>query len=294
MTEPAKHDDLLTELDDLVASADTGARKPHGLTGKLLLSIAALWSLFQLWIASPLPYMLRFGVFNSTEARSIHLALAVFLGFMAFPAFRRSPRDHVPIVDWILALAAAFCAAYIYIFYAALAERPGNPTNIDVTVALMGLALLLEATRRALGPPLMVVALLFIIYSVAGPYMPDMLAHKGVSLTSLANHQWLTTQGVFGIALGVSTSFVFLFVLFGSLLDKAGAGNYFIKLAFSMLGHYKGRTSQGSGGCLWPDRADFRLVYCQHCHHRHLYHSDDEARGLFRRTGRSSRSIRFS
>lgn len=246
MTEPAKHDDLLTELDDLVASADTGARKPHGLTGKLLLSIAALWSLFQLWIASPLPYMLRFGVFNSTEARSIHLALAVFLGFMAFPAFRRSPRDHVPIVDWILALAAAFCAAYIYIFYAALAERPGNPTNIDVTVALMGLALLLEATRRALGPPLMVVALLFIIYSVAGPYMPDMLAHKGVSLTSLANHQWLTTQGVFGIALGVSTSFVFLFVLFGSLLDKAGAGNYFIKLAFSMLGHYKGGPAKAA------------------------------------------------
>ncbi|WP_185268109.1 TRAP transporter permease [Halopseudomonas xiamenensis] len=246
MSEAAKRDDLVTELEDLVATSDTGARKPHGLTGKLLLGVAALWSLFQLWIASPLPYMLGFGVFNSTEARSIHLALAVFLGFMAFPAFRRSPRDHVPLVDWLMALAGAFCAAYIYIFYTDLAGRPGNPTTVDVVVALAGLALLLEATRRALGPPLMIVALVFIIYSLAGPWMPDMLSHRGVSFVSLANHQWLTTQGVFGIALGVSTSFVFLFVLFGSLLDKAGAGNYFIKLAFSLLGHYRGGPAKAA------------------------------------------------
>ncbi|WP_193074268.1 TRAP transporter permease [Pseudomonas sp. FME51] len=246
MTDSAKRDDLLTELDDLVATSDTGARKPQGFTGKLLLSVAACWSLFQLWIASPLPYIAGFGVFNSTEARSIHLALAVFLGFMAFPAFRRSPRDHVPLTDWAMALVGAFCAAYIYIFYAALAERPGSPTTIDVVVALVGLVLLLEATRRALGPPLMIVALVFMVYSVAGPYMPGMLAHRGVSLTSLANHQWLSTQGVFGIALGVSTSFVFLFVLFGSLLDKAGAGNYFIKLAFSLLGHYRGGPAKAA------------------------------------------------
>lgn len=246
MSEAAKRDDLVTELEDLVATSDTGARKPHGLTGKLLLGVAALWSLFQLWIASPLPYMLGFGVFNSTEARSIHLALAVFLGFMAFPAFRRSPRDHVPLLDWLMALAGAFCAAYIYIFYTDLAGRPGNPTTVDVVVALAGLALLLEATRRALGPPLMIVALVFIIYSLAGPWMPDMLSHRGVSFVSLANHQWLTTQGVFGIALGVSTSFVFLFVLFGSLLDKAGAGNYFIKLAFSLLGHYRGGPAKAA------------------------------------------------
>ncbi|MCO5786176.1 C4-dicarboxylate ABC transporter [Pseudomonas sp. G11-1] len=246
MTDSAKREDLLTELDDLVATSDTGARKPHGLTGKLLLSVAAFWSLFQLWIASPLPYMVGFGVFNSTEARSIHLALAVFLGFMAFPALRRSPRDRVPLSDWIMALAGAFCAAYIYLFYAALAGRPGNPTTLDVAVAIVGLLLLLEATRRALGPPLMIVALVFIVYSLAGPWMPGMLAHRGVSLTSLANHQWLSTQGVFGIALGVSTSFVFLFVLFGSLLDKAGAGNYFIKLAFSLLGHYRGGPAKAA------------------------------------------------
>lgn len=246
MSEPAKPDNLASELDELVASSDVGGRKPHGITGKLLLGVAAGWSLFQLWIASPLPYMVGFGVFNSTEARSIHLALAVFLGFMAFPALRRSPRDRVPVQDWIMALVGAFCAAYIYLFYQELASRPGSPTTLDVVVALTGLTFLLEATRRALGPPLMIVALVFILYSIAGPHMPGMLSHRGVSWVSLANHQWLSTQGVFGIALGVSTSFVFLFVLFGSLLDKAGAGNYFIKLAFSVLGHYRGGPAKAA------------------------------------------------
>lgn len=228
------------ELETLVASADTGARKPAGITGRILVSTAALWSLFQLWIASPLPFAVGFGVFNATEARSIHLAFAVFLGFMAFPALKRSPRNRVPLLDWVLAVLAAFCAAYIYVFYTELAARPGSPTTQDVAVGILGLILLLEATRRALGPPLMIVALVFIVYSLAGPWMPGILAHRGVSVQALVNHQWLTTQGVFGIALGVSTSFVFLFVLFGALLDKAGAGNYFIKVAFSLLGHYRG------------------------------------------------------
>ena len=241
-----RHDDLDNELEDLVASSDTGARKPHGVTGKLLVGVAAAWSLFQLWIASPLPYMVGFGVFNSAEARSIHLSFAVFLGFMAFPALKRSPRDYVPVLDWILALVASFCAAYLFIFYSELASRPGSPTTVDVVVGVVGLLMLLEATRRALGPPLMIVAAIFIIYSLAGPHMPGILAHRGVSLESLTNHQWLTSQGVFGIALGVSTSFVFLFVLFGALLDKAGAGNYFIKVAFSLLGHYRGGPAKAA------------------------------------------------
>ncbi|MBQ0742757.1 MAG: TRAP transporter permease [Pseudomonas sp.] len=241
-----QRDDLSTELEDLVATSDTGARKPHGFTGKLIVSVAAAWSLFQLWIASPLPYLVGFGVFNSAESRSIHLAFAIFLGFMAFPALKRSPRERVPVLDWVLAFAASFCAAYLFIFYTELASRPGNPTTLDVIVGVAGLVLLLEATRRALGPPLMVVALVFLVYCLAGPYMPGILAHRGVSVEALVNHQWLTSQGVFGIALGVSTSFVFLFVLFGSLLDKAGAGNYFIKVAFSLLGHYRGGPAKAA------------------------------------------------
>ncbi|WP_108445679.1 TRAP transporter permease [Halomonas denitrificans] len=234
------------DLEDMVASTDSGARKPTGMPGKLLVSIAAVWSLFQLWIASPIPFMLGFGVFNATEARSIHLAFALFLAYMAYPALQRSPRDRIPLQDWVLAAVAAFCGAYMFMFYEQLAQRPGAPILQDVIIGVIGILLLLEATRRALGPPLMIVAMVFLVYSLAGPWMPGILAHGGVSLFGLVNHQWLTTQGVFGIALGVSTSFVFLFVLFGALLDKAGAGNYFIKVAFSLLGHYKGGPAKAA------------------------------------------------
>ena len=118
---------------------------------------------------------------------------------------------------------------------------------MDIAVACVGMLLLLEATRRALGPPLMIVASVFLIYTFAGPYMPAMIMHKGAaSLASIANHQWISTEGVFGIALGVSTSFVFLFVLFGALLDKAGAGNYFIKVAFSLMGHMRGGPAKAA------------------------------------------------
>ncbi|WP_372614337.1 TRAP transporter permease [Halomonas sp.] len=234
------------DLEDMVASTDTGARKPAGVPGKLLVSIAATWSLFQLWIASPVPFMLGFGVFGATEARSIHLAFALFLAYMAYPALKRSPRDRIPIQDWVLAAVAAFCGAYMFMFYEQLSQRPGAPILQDVIIGVAGILLLLEATRRALGPPLMIVASVFLLYSLAGPWMPGILSHGGVSLYGLINHQWLTTQGVFGIALGVSTSFVFLFVLFGALLDKAGAGNYFIKVAFSLLGHYKGGPAKAA------------------------------------------------
>ena len=238
--------DSSVDLEDMVASSDTGARKPAGVPGKLLVSIAAAWSLFQLWIASPVPFMLGFGVFGATEARSIHLAFALFLAYMAYPALKRSPRDRIPIQDWVLAAVAAFCGAYMFMFYEQLSQRPGAPIMQDVIIGVVGILLLLEATRRALGPPLMIVASVFLIYSLAGPWMPGILSHGGVSLYGLINHQWLTTQGVFGIALGVSTSFVFLFVLFGALLDKAGAGNYFIKVAFLLLGHYKGGPAKAA------------------------------------------------
>jgi TRAP transporter 4TM/12TM fusion protein len=190
--------------------------------------------------------MLGFGVFGATEARSIHLAFALFLAYMAYPALKRSPRDRIPIQDWVLATLAAFCGAYMFMFYEQLSQRPGAPITQDVIIGVAGILLLLEATRRALGPPLMIVASVFLVYSLAGPWMPGILSHGGVSLYGLINHQWLTTQGVFGIALGVSTSFVFLFVLFGALLDKAGAGNYFIKVAFSLLGHYKGGPAKAA------------------------------------------------
>ncbi|TDQ34257.1 TRAP transporter permease [Thiopseudomonas denitrificans] len=233
------------DADEMLAQ-ESGARSPAGMMAILIAGIALCWSLFQLWIASPLPFILKWGVLNDTETRSIHLSFALLLSFLAYPAFKRSPRNHVPLADIVLALVAVACASYLFVFYQQLALRPGTLTTADLVVALMGLPLLLEATRRTLGPPLAIIALLFMLYSLAGPYMPDLLAHRGVSLNALANHQWITTEGVFGIALGVSTSFVFLFVLFGALLERAGAGNYFIQLAFSMLGHMRGGPAKAA------------------------------------------------
>ncbi|MBA4290114.1 MAG: C4-dicarboxylate ABC transporter [Pseudomonas sp.] len=238
------HDKQLS-TEELIAQ-DVGARTPMGAMAQVITGLALLWSLFQLWIASPLPFVLGFGVFNDTETRAIHLAFALLLAFLAYPAFRTSPRDRIPLLDIALGLIAAASAAYLFIFYQQLALRPGSLTTADLITACIGIPLLLEATRRALGPPLAIIALLFLVYSLAGPYMPGLLAHRGVSFNAMANHQWITTEGVFGIALGVSTSFVFLFVLFGALLERAGAGHYFIQLAFSMLGHFRGGPAKAA------------------------------------------------
>ena len=241
-----------SNAEDFVAEVDTGARNPGGAVGRMILVVAFAWSAFQLWISSPLPFLLSealgfsFGILNNTEARSIHLAFAVFLAFMAFPALRRSPRDRVPAQDWALAVVGALCAAYLFLFYAELAARSGDSTGFDIAVAVVGVLILLEATRRALGPPLMVVAAVFLIYTLFGQHMPEVIAHKGQSLTKVAQHQWLTTEGVFGVALGVSTDFVFLFVLFGALLERAGAGNYFIRMAFAGLGHLRGGPAKAA------------------------------------------------
>ena len=279
------------ELDELVAASDTGGRSPTGFAAKVILGVALAWSLFQLWYASPLPFVFNFGVFNDTEARSIHLGFAMFLAFAAYPATRTpvqlalgfivpiaialsfmygaegdvpvyvfpivalavcaaiilgSPKDRVPSWEWALALIGAGAGLYLFLFYRDLAERPAAPIMQDMIIAVIGLTLLLEATRRALGPALMIVATVFLVYTFFGRSMPSIISHPGFSLSEVANHQWITTEGVFGIALGVSTSFVFLFVLFGSLLDKAGAGNYFIQVAFSLMGHLRGGPAKAA------------------------------------------------
>ncbi|CAN5672524.1 TRAP transporter permease [soil metagenome] len=241
------------DLQGLVASVDTGARMPSGAAAIILSGIALLWALFQLYIASPLPFIASQAVglnltLNAAEQRSIHLAFAVFLAFTAYPAFARSPRGHVPILDWLLALAAASCALYIFLNYAALSRRPGIPITEDIVVSAIGIVLLLEATRRALGPPLVIVALVFLAYVFFGnaSWLPDMIQWRGATLQRAMSTMWLTSEGVFGVALGVSTAFVFLFVLFGSMLDRAGAGNFFIKLAFAVLGHLRGGPAKAA------------------------------------------------
>jgi TRAP transporter 4TM/12TM fusion protein len=247
MTKATENPVLPDDAQDLVAEVDTGGRKPVGTVSRnVLFFIPLIWTIFQLWYASPLPFMLNIFFIHDTEARAIHLAFAMFLAYTAFPTFKGSPKGRIPAQDWIVAFIAAFCAAYIFIFYNELSQRPGKPTVMDLCVAVAGLVLLLEATRRALGPPLMVVAAVFITYTFAGPYMPEVIAHKGASLVKGMSHYWLTTEGVFGVALGVSTGMVFMFVLFGSLLEAAGAGNYFIRTAFAGLGHFRGGPAKAA------------------------------------------------
>jgi TRAP transporter 4TM/12TM fusion protein len=241
------------ELNDLVLDSDTGGRRPEGFTLKLSLTVALVWSLFQLWVASPLPYLaaeyipfFKKLLLDGTKTRYIHLAFAMFLVYVSYPANARSPRNRVTLLDWIFLTFSVFSCLYLLLNYEALSQRAGAATSFDVFISIGGILLLLEATRRALGPPLAIIASIFLIYAYAGPYMPDVLMHKGHNLTKIASHQWLATEGVFGIAIGVSAGFVFLFVLFGSLLEKAGAGNYFIKVAFSMLGHMKGGPAKAA------------------------------------------------
>jgi TRAP-type uncharacterized transport system fused permease subunit len=237
----------IDKLDNVVAEADMGGRRPVGIAGKVLASIAIAWSLFQLWYASPLPFELGFGVFNDTEARAIHLSFALLLAFTAFPALASSPRDRVPWHEWVFAAIAVASVMYLVVFYRDLAMRPGLPTTVDIVVSIIGVVALLEASRRAEGPWMPAISILFLLYVFLGPYLPGLLAHKGASVSRAASHFWLTSEGVFGVALGVSTSFIFLFVLFGALLEKAGAGNYFIQLAFSALGQFRGGPGNARG-----------------------------------------------
>ncbi len=230
-----------TELDKLVAATDIGARNPIGATATLIYAVALSWSFFQLYIASPLPFYFGVGILDDTQQRAIHLAFALFLAFLSYPAFKHSPRNRVPWYDWFLAVAATLTSLFIVFFYIEISGRSGGVrTPLEIAVTLLGIAAVLEVTRRVLGMALVIVATVFMAYAFLGPYVPEIISHRGVSLNRFADHFWLTTEGVFGLPLGVSNSFIFLFVLFGGLLEKAGAGNFFIKLSFSLLGHLRG------------------------------------------------------
>lgn len=228
------------ELERLVADVDRGGRTVGGVSGAVLFIGALCWSLFQLWYASPLPFTLNFAIFNDSEARALHLGVAMFLGYLAYPASKRSRRDVMPLHDWALAIIAGFCGAYLYLFYEELATRPGIPTRLDIVTASIGLLLLLEVTRRALGAPMAILGTVFVTYVFLGPWLPEALAHRGASVERLVSHMWLTTEGVYGVALGVSVSYIFIFVLLGSLLDRCGAGNYLMQVSFALLGHLRG------------------------------------------------------
>jgi TRAP transporter 4TM/12TM fusion protein len=163
--------------------------------------------------------------------------------------------DTTPWYDLLFAVVAGLAALYLYFDYTAIQLRQGIALPREVWIGLVFIVLLLEAARRSLGPALTVIAGIFLLYQLVGPsgalsflapIMPDLLAHRGASLGRMISQQYITTGGIFGIPVGVSTSFVFLFVLFGSMLDKAGAGKYFIDVANSFLGGFRGGPAKAA------------------------------------------------
>lgn len=210
-------------------------------------TIAVGWAFFQLALAS-------FLILNSTYVRAIHLAFAMALVFLSIPFFKKPKRvlrflsvtDRIPLIDYIFAIIGVVSALYIVFDYNGIAMRAGSPLTRDIVFGLLLIVVLLEATRRSIGPALTFIAIVFSIYAFFGPYMPEVLAYKGVSLTKYVNQLSLSTEGIYGIPLGVSASIVYLFVLLGSMLDKAGAGKFFIDLAVSLLGKYKGGPAKAA------------------------------------------------
>lgn len=235
------------------AAIDTGGRNPTGSVGKFIAILAFTWSAFQLYVSSFIPFWLadEFGInliFNGSEVRVIHLAFAIALACLSYPFFKSSPRHYVPAYDWMLAIVGAGCCLYLVIFKDSIAMRAGLPTTADMAVSAIGLLMLALAVYRSLGLPMLIVAGVFVFYVFFGDaeFLPDVVQWKGASFGKAMWHYWMQGEGVFGVALGVAASMIFLFVLFGALLEKAGAGNYFIQMAFGTLGHFRGGPAKAA------------------------------------------------
>mgnify|MGYP001814114234 FL=1 len=223
------------------------ARRPLGPTKWVIPVIGVIWCFFQLSIAS-------WWILDTVFIRAIHLGFAMLIVYLNYPVFKEtrlglkflSIKDRIPPWDFVVAIIACFSAVYIAVDYYGVTHRAGAPITRDIVVGLILLVLLLEAARRVIGPALSVIALFFCIYAFFGPYMPDVIAFKGVSLSRFMGQITMSTEGIYGIPLDVSATIVFLFVLFGSMLEKAGAGHYFIQLALSILGGFKGGPAKAA------------------------------------------------
>ena len=240
-------------VEDRAYSLNARLRAPMGWQGKFITAVAFLWAIFQLYIASTLPFTLTdvLGVnviVNTDQARFIHLSFAMFLAAMTFPLFKAGPRDYIPWYDWGIGLLGVSACLYLIVFKDSIAIRAGLPTVADLVAATIGMSVLAVSVMRSLGFPLVVVAGVFVVYVFIGhvDWLPDAIRWKGASYSKAMWHYWMQTEGVFGVAIGISASMIFLFVLFGSILEKAGAGNYFIKIAFALLGHFRGGPAKAA------------------------------------------------
>ena len=222
---------------------------------KLIACIAISWSLFQLWYASPLPFILDFGKLIDVPARAIHLAFGLTLCFLVYPAFKSKKKTKISTIEFIFVILSLIVTLYLAIDYEGLVYRQGILAKLqigsliipyEIIIGATGILLLLEATRRAIGIPLVVIATIFLLFSIFGQVMPDLISHQGLSLMRLVGYHWFGGEAIFGIPISVSVSFIFLFVLFGAILDAAGGGKYFLNLAFALVGKMRGGPAKAA------------------------------------------------
>ena len=231
-----------------VLQKESGVTRVHRrFDRRLIMTIGLAWALFQL----SLP---RFVVLNSITIRSVHLAFALALVFLGVPFTRKRTEDvpglhslkHVPPIDFAVAAAAVLAALYIVLDWQEISTRMGIPNSRDVIVSVALVVVVLAATARGIGLPMVVIALVFTVYAFFGRSMPGVFAWRGVSLPRYISQIVLSTEGIFGIPLDVSARIVYLFVLFGSLLDQSGAGHFFNDLSIALLGKYKGGPAKAA------------------------------------------------
>ena len=213
--------------------SDADTMQYTGLMAKFVSALAITFSIFQLYTAT-------FGVLDAQLQRAVHLGFGLALVYLLYPSRKRWSRTKVHPLDVVLAILGAASPAYIVLEYQQLVLRSGTVTTSDLAVGLIGILLVVEATRRVVGIPMVTVVLCFIAYAFAGPYMPGVLAHRGLTLNQLVGHLYFTTEGIFGIPLGVSSTFIFLFIRFGAYLESTGLGKFFIDLANSIAGWASG------------------------------------------------------
>jgi len=224
---------------EVAIEAEFGARRLTGILRIFTGTVAIAMSFYHFYTAG-------IGIPTASIHRSVHLCFALALCFFLFPGTRKGRRDTIPILDWTLAICGAMAAIYVAVFYKDIVFRVGNPTSLDIVFGIVLILLILEATRRSVSPALPFITILFIIYTFVGPYMPDIIAHRGYGIRRFIDHEFLTMEGLWGVPIGVSATFVFLFVLFGAFLDRIGAGQFLINLSFATMGRYRGGPAKAA------------------------------------------------
>lgn len=208
---------------------ESDKREVKGVWNIIINVICIAFAVFQLYTAT-------FGVLDAHLQRAIHLAFGFLLIFLLYPGRKSWSRSSMNPLDVLFAIVGAASALYIVVNYQELVLRAGMNNEIDFVVGVIGTLMVFEAARRVVGWPMITVALFFMIYAFAGPYIPGIMAHRGVQVQELFDHLFFTTEGIFGTPMGVSSTFIYLFILFGSYLEATGLGKFFIDLANAIAG----------------------------------------------------------